>query len=168
MHKADKTRINGMIFFNIIKNKFARIFVLMKMKFFLIAILTCLIFIKCNKNESESNIPFVAVNETLAINSPSNFRLQAIGGWQYAFGGSKGLIIYRVSEGQFKVYDRHSPYQVDKGCVLGVDDSKRIIIDPCSESQFELSSGTILRGPAVNGLKEYRASFNGAILTISN
>lgn len=140
----------------------------MKVKVLFFSLLTCLIFIKCNKNQSESNIPFVAVNEIISINSPSNFRLQAIGGWQYAIGGSKGLIIYRVSEGQFKVYDRHSPYQVDKGCVLNVDDSKRIITDPCSDSQFELSSGTVLQGPAANSLKEYRASYNGTVLTITN
>jgi len=55
-------------------------------------------------------IPYVAVSVIIYPNDPTNFALQAIGGWKYYSGaGVQGLIIYRKTQQDFVAIERASP-----------------------------------------------------------
>lgn len=115
----------------------------------------------CDDNNNQ--IPFVTVDAYVNITLPSNQALQAVGGWVYFNGGSKGLIIYRKSIDEFVAYERHATYMPENNCYVEVNPDYVTCKDICSESTYLLFDGTVSQGPAVVPLKQYQTSFDGAI-----
>lgn len=116
-----------------------------------------------------NNIPLVIVDVYININNPSYFQLQAVGGWTYVTGGSKGLIVYRYSVDEFRVYDRHSTYLPENDCIVSVDTSDNLTIeDACSGSRWIITDGSVIQGPATFPLQGYQSSFDGQIIHIYN
>lgn len=123
----------------------------------------------CSKENHTSQVPYVPVDITIHTTDPEFFDLNTIGGWTYITGGSRGIIVYRYSQDQFKAYDRHCPYDATSTCALVSVDANNIeASDPCCGSRFLLSSGQPLAGPSGYPLKEYQTSFDGNILRIYN
>lgn len=120
----------------------------------------------CRKNNTV--IPFVPVNFSININNPAYIDLNAVAGWTYVTGGSRGILIYRKSLDEFVTFDRHSTYDVDAGCTVAVDSTNIVIVDDCSGSKFLLTDGSVLNGPAAVPLHQYQNSFDGTILQIFN
>lgn len=87
----------------------------------------------------------------------------------YINGGVKGIIVYKKSTDEFMAFERCSPYQPDQECAVVVDTTNNIIVkDPCSDSRFLLTDGSVQQGPATQGLKKYYTSWDGNALIISN
>ncbi len=122
----------------------------------------------CKKEDTNNYIPYVTVDLVININNPSNFHLQPVGGWGYFSGGSRGIVVYHLSQDEFMAYDRHSPYQPENGCQVNVDSTSFSLIDPCSGSKFSLVNGGVEQGPATLPLKQYRTSFDGTYLRVTN
>lgn len=136
-------------------------------RYSVLLVLFIVLTISCRRDEGI--IPFVPVNFAINLNNPAYVDLNPIPSWLYVSGGSKGILIYRSSQDQFMTYDRHSPYEVDEGCICAVDSSNLIIEDPCSGSRFLITDGSILEGPATRPLQQYNNSFDGtSILSIYN
>jgi len=123
-------------------------------------------FVSCKKEQSQ--IPYVPVNITVNINNPGFIDLNAVGGWTYVTGGSRGIVVYRLSQDEFMTFDRHSPYLPDNDCTVEVDSSNIILEDPCSGSRFLLTDGSVVEGPAALPLLRYQNTFDGTILNIFN
>jgi len=121
------------------------------------------------KKKSEYPIPNVSVNIYLNLSLPAYQNLNSPSGWVYINGGSRGIIVYR-NFNTFIALDRHTTYQPDSVCgVATVDTSNFFIInDPCSDSQYSISDGTVSKGPAKWGLKPYFANYDGGSVHISN
>ena len=68
----------------------------------------------CVRNQNI--VPYVYVNQYINISLPSYSSLNAVGGWIYITGGSKGIIVYRQSFDQFSAYDRHCTYNANDPC----------------------------------------------------
>lgn len=136
----------------------------------LLVLFTLILFFTSScKKEDNSTVPLVSVNLSLNLNNPEYVHLQVDNGWTYVTGGSRGIVIYRNSASDFKAFDRHCPYNASSSCgVVNVDVTNLIGIDDCCGSRFLLSSGQITQGPASRPLKEYRTSFDGAVLQIFN
>ena len=83
-------------------------------------------------------------------------------------GGSRGLIIYHKSLDEYLCYDRHSPYNVPAGCIVEVMDDNIVIEDPCSDSQWIITDGSVISGPASKPLEGYQTTFIDPILHIYN
>ena len=132
--------------------------------------LLCLILVsvKCSKTEDNTGVPVVRVNRQIQVNLPANFNIQAIGGFDYYSGGSRGIIIYRLDNEQFHAYERHATYQPENGCAVEVDSLSIDIVDPCSDSRYSIIDGTVTQGPAVNALRRYQTSFENGILRVWN
>ncbi len=125
--------------------------------FFFLAfgILSC----KKNKNHPVPSIPF---DITIYINLPSYNSLEAVGGWAYAEGGSKGLIIYRRAYDEFIAFDRHSPAN-DGTCEFPLTanpDNFLQLDDSCSTATFSLLDGSANSGSEF-GLRQYQTSWSG-------
>lgn len=122
----------------------------------------------CDKDES--NVPHVNVDITINIDQPSYQDLRTVGGWLYLTGGSKGLIVYRRSQDEFKAYDRHCTYRPEENCDPARVDSSdiKIVCDDCHGSVYSITDGTVIKGPASQPLREYSTHKENSILRITN
>ncbi len=111
----------------------------------------------CNTDTSE--LPDIMVDEVVYINNPSNIGLQAPTGWAYINGGIRGIIVYRVSDTNFKAYERSCPHLSPNDCTfLDVENGIKVICR-CDKMEFLLATGEPINGAPV-GLKEYRTYYN--------
>jgi hypothetical protein len=120
------------------------------------------------KDRNNYQIPYVPVNIVINVNQPDFFALTVPTGWVYVTGGSRGIIVYRKSDSEFVAIERHSTYNVDDHCAVTVLSDGIILDDPCSDSQWLITDGTIVNGPTSSPLVTYDTSFNPPYLTISN
>lgn len=130
--------------------------------------IACFIFfVSCTKNNN-SSIPLVAVDLYYNLNNPEFVHLKVDNGWTYVSGGSRGIIIYRTN-GQYKAFDRHCPYDPSSSCgLVSVDVTNITGKDDCCGSKFLLANGQVTQGPANQSLKQYSTSFDGTTLHIFN
>lgn len=128
----------------------------------------CLIY-SCKKN-NQNQIPDVLVDIQVNINNPGYYQLQAVGGWRYFDGGSRGIVVYRKTIDEFVAFDRHCPYNPTDACgTVSVDSSNIIAVDACCGSKFILTDGSVSNGPATLPLKSYQVTYDGqALLHIFN
>jgi len=126
----------------------------------------------CGKDDDSPNvngIPLVNVDVFVFANNPEFINLSVVGGWEYLSGGSRGLIVYRLTNDQFVAFDRHCPYQPEDDCArVEVDPNTLLIFDPCCDSEFSITDGNVLKGPAVFPLQQYGATWDGTVLHIFN
>lgn len=121
------------------------------------------------------NIPYVTFDFTINILDPQFVNLQAVGGTAIIDGGSRGIVIYRVSIDQFNAYERHCTYDSENACGKVSFDGSGIILvdDDCSGagcgSKFNVIDGSVTNGPAQYPLIQYSTQFDGmALLRIYN
>jgi hypothetical protein len=130
-------------------------------------LLILLLGLGCRDNNT-SRVPDVPVNIAINILQPDFFNLSVPSGWIYITGGSRGIIVYRKSEEEFIALERHSPFQPEDNCAVKVDDDNVLISDPCSDSKWLITDGTIVQGPTAQPLRTYRTSYSNPILYITN
>ena len=114
------------------------------------------------------DFPQVDVNLNLYINNPEFFNIEAPGGWIYLNGGVAGILLYRKNLDEFIAYDRASTYNPVSDCGITVDLDNIILKDPCSDSQFLITDGSVIQGPASQALKRYNTNLYGNNLSIYN
>ena len=126
--------------------------------------------VQCKKDNDNTGIPFVDVNYTIRITDPEFIKLTTVGNWEYLTGGSKGIVVYRISTEEFAAFDRHCTFDPSEVCSqLDADVTGLRMNDfDCCGSEFSLVNGSILRGPATLPLKRYNTSFDGLTLIITN
>lgn len=138
-----------------------------------ICLTACLCFWGCG-NQNPGNIPNVPVDITLNIFDPSFQDLQGVGGYAFIPGGSRGIVVYRVSIDQFNAYERHCTYDADNPCgKVSLDESGVMLVDDdCNEegcgSKFNIIDGSVIQGPALYPLLQYNTYFDGVVLRIYN
>ena len=124
--------------------------------------------ISCKKEEN-NNIPLVEVNFVINLNDPEYIKLKNPGGAIEVTGGSRGIILYRLSQDEIKAYDRHCTFQPSSTCALvSIDPNNITATDPCCNSSFSLTNGTVTNPPAAAPLKEYNTTFDGTFLSVTN
>lgn len=137
---------------------------------FLLALSLLLVNPGCKKDQ-ENRVPNVPVDITLNLNLPSQIDLTVVSGWAYVSGGSRGIIVYRLSQEEFIAVDRHCPYEVDNADRVFVEDNGQFATDTlvCGSS-FSLVDGLLSNGPASFPLTRYQTTFNGTtnVLRIFN
>jgi len=77
-------------------------------------------------------------------NSSANFAIPS--------SGEPGIVIHTLS-GEFVAYNAVCPHM---GCTVGYSSSGKIIVCPCHGSEFEVSNGEVIVGPAPHGLTPLR------------
>ena len=130
------------------------------------ALLLLLAFAGCKKDRDE--VPNVYVDIYLYSTDPYFLPLNAIGGWVYLSGGSKGIIVFRKSQTEFTAYDRHCTYKTPEANQVAVDASNLFAVDAVCNSKFFITDGSASQGPAIKPLKYYQVAFDGTVLHIFN
>ncbi|WOK06469.1 hypothetical protein RT717_25675 [Imperialibacter roseus] len=127
-----------------------------------------LIFAQCSESNTGPNIPPKIVNIEINLSNLQYQSLRQVGGFVYLSGGNKGLIVYRQSQSEYRVWDRICTYGPGKECeVVTMNSSGFYMEDLCCKSTFDLD-GYPTAGPAKYPLVEYRAVSDGTFLYISN
>ena len=135
----------------------------------LILFIFILIFSSSNCKKSSETFPNVAVDVYVDLNTVDGSRLNTIGNYVYLGNcgyNKNGIIVYRLSQDEFKAYDRTCTYNISNNCRVRVDASSIFAIDSCCGSKFLLMDGSVSVKPATIPLKEYSATLNGTILHI--
>lgn len=131
----------------------------------LVWLVTVMLFMACNKN-NQNPVPNIPIDITIDIALPSYMNLQGVGGYAYVNGGSKGIIVYRRSIGEFVAFDRHSPADAEGVCnqPLYPDANNFLeLIDSCNNARFSLYDGSPISNSTF-GLRQYATQFNGSNL----
>lgn len=114
-------------------------------------------------------VPYKRVDITISVGDANYYKLNHHGGYLYLTGGVSGIIVYRLNDYTFKVYDRACPYDWEKqDSWLWVEPGGLMIYDSCCGSRFNIIDGTVMNGPARLPLKYYKATFDGMLLRIRN
>ncbi|MBN9292553.1 MAG: hypothetical protein J0G96_01085 [Flavobacteriia bacterium] len=120
-------------------------------------------FLGC-KSTRRNPIPNIPFDITINITLPAYIDLQNVGSYAYVTGGSKGLIVYRMSYDQFVAFDRHSPAEASFNCdqpLTPREENFLELSDSCSTARFSLLDGSAIEGSDV-GLRQYLTYFDGA------
>jgi len=138
----------------------------------------------CTKSNINPNIPNAIIRIDIDPNSTFYQNLNAVGGWVYVANGnqgalisseSRGVIIYRMSESEFKAYDRIPPNDPNHccnstaGCTqLIVGNNYPFVKDPCTGNLYQLLDGSLFKGSGRYPLVEYHAVYDGSLLHVFN
>lgn len=119
----------------------------------------------CKKENNRANYP--PVNQYLNITLVQYNSLAVPGGWTYANGGLKGIIVYRKSSTEFIAFDRNCTYNEANSCGKAEVESDNVTIScACDGSTYNIFDGSVTTGPASFALKVYNTSFNSSNNTL--
>jgi nitrite reductase/ring-hydroxylating ferredoxin subunit len=128
-----------------------------------VTILVCLVSFRCKKENinEQLGIPYVNVSQYVFLNDPNFIGLNAVGGFAFLNGGSKGIIIYHRAFDEYVAFDRHCTWQTYNNCIVSPDSSTLVIMNcSCCTSKFSLIDGSVINGPAINPLLQYNAQIS--------
>jgi nitrite reductase/ring-hydroxylating ferredoxin subunit len=141
-------------------------------KVFLIPLFLITIIIGCHKDSptATSGVPNVAVNISVDVYAGGYSSLLVIGGWLYVTGGYDGIILFCNGNGSYLAFDRGCPYDCETNtkAIVNVQASGITAVCPVCGTTYSLYSGTITKGPGSIALRQYRTSFDGTYLTVTN
>lgn len=140
----------------------------------ILLILICMILSlhSCNDMPENPNIPNVYINFRINPNSLEYYEINTVSGWMYLTSHlpSRGLIIYRYSQDEFKVYERLAPNEPDY-----CGDNSRLIVefpfvvDTCLDIKYSILDGSIItEGFQGYPLIQYHTQYDGSILRVYN
>ena len=139
--------------------------------FKLIALIGMLVLLGGNYSckKQKDVVPNVPVDVYIYVTDPLNIALNAVGGWVYVNAGVRGIILYRRTQEEFTALDRNCTYQPENTCAtVYVDNTNIFAVDTCCGSKFQITSGSVVKGPATLPLKMYNASYDGTVVHIYN
>jgi nitrite reductase/ring-hydroxylating ferredoxin subunit len=133
-------------------------------------LLSLFFFSACAPDVSDDAIPYVQFSDIIInLNLPAYIALKYDGGYQRISGGVRGIIIYRKNSSTYIAYERNSSYHPNEACAtVDVHSSGLYMIDTCSNSTFDFSTGKPTSGPAIRPLRQYVVLLNNSELTISS
>lgn len=128
---------------------------------FLLSIFSC--------GDSNNYIRNVYVDVEIDLSLPEFSNLNTVGNSLFIEGGNKGIIIYRHSNYEYKIYDRNCSYEPNLECSYIDSVNSIIAFCGCCSSAFLLDqNGNAANSPAVLPLKQYNYSLNNTLLHIFN
>lgn len=144
-------------------------------KYYYVILTVCALLLapSCKKKKTapvpQYPVPSVPVSVTLYPNDPTNFKIQAIGGWMYYNGaGLNGLIIYRKTQADFVAIERTSPENPNAAAsAVKVQSNNFTLKDTIKNATWQIVDGAVMSG-ASWPLRLYSATYDGNVLLIRN
>lgn len=125
----------------------------------------------CDDTPINPNQPIVDINFTIYPNSLQYFDLNIVSGWMYVTSPypSRGIIIYRYSQDEFRAYERMPPNDPD---ACGEENrlfvTSPFVIDSCLDYKYSILDGGIIEGGPGYSLIQYRTQYDGTVLRVYN
>lgn len=129
---------------------------------FVISLILVISLLSC-RSVRRNPIPNMPFDVTINLSLPEYIDLQNVGSFALVNGGSKGIIVYRMSYDEFIAFDRHSPAENSFDCdqpLTPREDNYLELADTCSSARFSLLDGSAIEGSDV-GLRQYMTYFDG-------
>ena len=128
--------------------------------------------LSCDDTPHNPNIPDVYINFTIEPNTTFYQELNTVSGWMYVTQKwpSRGIIIFRYSQDEFKAYERQSPNEPDYcGETSRLIVEFPFVVDTCLNVKYSILDGSIFT-PDYMGypLIEYRTQYDGFNLRVFN
>lgn len=114
-------------------------------------------------SDRKNPIPNIPFDITINLSLPSYIDLQNVGSYAFVQGGSKGIVVYRMSYDQFIAFDRHNPADGSFNCEQPLTPKQENFLelaDTCSNARFSLLDGSVIEGSDV-GLRQYLTVYDG-------
>lgn len=131
----------------------------------------------CKEQLVNPNYPNAIINFTIYPNDIHYQDLNVVSGWMYLTSEyestSRGIIVYRFSQDEFRAYDRLPPNEPNAccdaqgNCTRLVVDSP-FVVDNCNQIRYNILNGDIVEGDGIYPLIQYHTSYNGTELHIYN
>jgi hypothetical protein len=134
----------------------------------------------CNKKSDNPIDPHAYIRIDIDPNSTFFQGLNTVGGWIYMKNGdqgatigqgSRGVIIYRETQTEFKAYDRLPPNNPDKcgnTTQLKVGKYFPFAKDECTGNTYQLLDGSLFEGDGRYPMIQYHAVYDGNLLHVFN
>lgn len=166
-------------FFSDMVASIAKMMYLCDMKKYLIlplALVVGLFFQGCQRPVENPNQPNAILDFVINLTDPMYYNLNWIGNYMYLTSdeqsNSRGLIVYRYSQDEFRVYDRLPPNKPNTCCENGVCSRLVVdvpfVVDSCNMIWYNILNGEVWKGDGVFPLYYYRYSYDGQSLRIRN
>ena len=120
--------------------------------------------------------PILPTNITIYPNTLQYQELNFVSGWLYLTpdveSTSRGIIVYRLYQDEFRAYDRIPPNNPD--CLNANGNLTRLVADPpfvmdsCNGITYNIINGDIFEGEGVYPLIQYHTTYDGSALRIYN
>ncbi len=125
-----------------------------------------ILFLACESDGSNNQYCDIVKTEIINLSNPQFINIQVPGGWAYANGSVKGLVIYNFGN-SFKAFSRECPHVTCAGKLSVVNNIK--LVCPCDDAEFSILDGS----PQTAGISESVCEFrvievSSSILNITN
>ncbi len=138
--------------------------------FSLAAVMTCLL-ASCSSRPENPYEPDVEINIRIEPNSMQYFDLNVVSGWMYVTAPypSRGVIIYRYSQDEFRAYERTPPNSPDAcGEPNALTVESPFVVDGCTDFIYNILDGSIVEGGDGYPLIQYYTQYDGTTLRVYN
>ena len=131
----------------------------------------------CKEIHENPNYPNAIINITINLNQVDYYDLRVVSGFTYLtsdpLSTSRGLIVYRLSQDEFRVYDRLPPNEPNACCDDEGNCTRLVVdfpfvVDNCNGIKYNIINGDLFEGDGIYPLIQYHTSFNGYELHIYN
>ena len=130
----------------------------------------------CRDIHENPNYPNAIINFTINLNQIDYYDLRVVSGYAYLTSDpqstSRGLIVYRLSQDEFRAYDRLPPNNPDcrdaNGNLTRLVVDFPFVLDNCNDIKYNIINGDLFEGDGIYPLIQYHTSFNGYELHIYN
>ena len=132
-----------------------------------IFLLICTIFILSCESDGTNQRCDIINPVTINLANPEFINIQVPGGWSYANGGPKGLVIYNFGS-NYKAFSRECPSITNCSQKMNVVNDIKLVC-PCDDAEFSILDGS----PQTAGINESVCEFKvvgtgSGVLNISN
>ena len=144
---------------------------------FVLALLATTLMQSCKEVHENPNYPNGIVNFTIYPNTLHEYELNTVGGFKYytsdPMSTSRGIIVYRLYQDEFRAYDRLPP-NFPNACCDGDGNCTRLVVDlpfvldNCNDIKYNIINGDIFEGDGIYPLIQYHTSYDGSALRIYN
>lgn len=128
----------------------------------------------CHEYPENPNRPNVYINFTIQPNTLHYQDLNVVSGFMYLTSEepSRGIIVYRITQDEFRAYDRMPPNEPNACCDDGVCTrlvvDSPFVVDNCNHIKYNILDGSIIEGDGIYPLIEYHTMYDGYSLRIYN
>lgn len=122
----------------------------------------------CSSDYSDEAIaPVTFSDKVMNLSLPEYADLNSKG-FKYISGGVRGIVIVKNGS-QYIAYERNCTFKPQEpSATVEVHSSLLYMHDPVCGSQFRLSDGQPTAAPATRALRQYRATYDGLYLTVTD
>lgn len=134
-------------------------------------------FHSCERIPENPNYPNGIVDFTINLNQNSYYDLRIVSGYVYLTSDpestSRGIILYRLSQDEFRAYDRLPPNKPNECCDDQGNCTRLVVdfpfvVDNCNNIKYNIINGDIFEGDGVYPLIQYHTAFNGVEVHVYN